>query len=212
MNREQYFDKINSIQSPILLLPDQLRVIANLRINDLTDPTEVYLSFAHNLSKLASDTAKTRAEFITLQCNQIHADDFFEKHRESWGIPKFDEGLITIGDFKNGFLWTFRDHSTSWCEDQVARDWFFKNIEAQFVRHYEFWSCDNGPDEIVLQKSGDYKTILWTIVNDYQDYSALASPVFTKQELQNFYDNFDEDKGDYYKDDLLEMIEENPNW
>jgi hypothetical protein len=53
---------------------------------------------------------------------------------------------------------------------------------------------------------------MWTIVKDYQDYSALASPIFMKQDLQDFYNNFEEEKGDYYKEDLLEMIEENPNW
>ena len=80
------------------------------------------------------------------------------------------------------------------------------------MRHYQFWACDNGPEEILLGKSGDYKNIMWTIVKEYQDYSALASPIFTKKELQDFYRNFDEEKGDYYKEDLLEMIAENPNW
>jgi hypothetical protein len=119
---------------------------------------------------------------------------------------------VTVDDFKNGFLYTFRDHSTSWCEDGEARDWFFNSIEARFARNYEFWACDNGPEEILLNASGDYKNIMWTIVKDYQDYSALASAIFTKQDMQDFYNNFDEEKGSYYKEDLLEMIEENPNW
>lgn len=58
------------------------------------------------------------------------------------------------------------------------------------------WACDNGPEEILLSKSGDYKSIMWTIVKDYQDYSALASPIFIKQDLQNFYNTFNEKKGD----------------
>jgi len=53
---------------------------------------------------------------------------------------------------------------------------------------------------------------MWTIVKEYQDYSALTSSVFTKQDLLDFYNKFDEEEGDYYKDDLLEVIEENPNW
>jgi hypothetical protein len=147
-----------------------------------------------------------------MQCGGIDTQDFFEQHRESWGIPKFEEDLLTVEDFKKGFLYTFRDHSTSWCEDGEARDWFFNSVEARFVRHYQFWACDNGAGEILLSASGDYKSIMWTIVKDYQDYSALASVIFTKQDLHDFYKDFGEGKGDYYKKDLLEMIEGNPNW
>ncbi|OQP46213.1 hypothetical protein [Niastella populi] len=212
MNRIAYFEEINSITSPLLLLTNQLDTIIKARTNDLTEPIDVYLDFVAQLSQLNSEAAKTRGAFIRMQSGNIDTEDFFETHRESWGIPKFQEDLVTVDDFKNGFLYTFRDHSTSWCEDGEARDWFFNSIEARFVRHYEFWACDNGPEEILLNTSGDYKNIMWTIVKDYQDYSALASAIFTKQDLQDFYNNFDEEKGDYYKEDLLEMIEENPNW
>lgn len=212
MDRTAYFEEINSITSPLLLLSNQLDAIIKVRTNYLTEPIDVYLDFANQLLQLNSDAAKTRALFIRMQCGNIDTADFFETHRESWGIPKFQEDLVIVDDFKNGFLYTFRDHSTSWCEDGEARDWFFNSIEARFVHHYEFWACDNGPEEILLNTSGDYKNIMWTIVKDYQDYSALASAIFTKQDLQDFYNNFDEEKGDYYKEDLLEMIEENPNW
>jgi hypothetical protein len=147
-----------------------------------------------------------------MQCEGIDTETYFEQHRESWGIPKFEEELLTVDDFSHGFLFTFRDHSTSWCEDIEARDWFFKSIEACFVRHYQFLACDKGPEEVLLSTSGDYKSIMWTIVNEYQDYSALTSPIFTKQDLQEFYINFDKEKGDYTKEDLLQIIEENPNW
>ncbi len=212
MDRASYFEEINSVTSPLLLLPDQLDTVVKARTSDVSERIDIYLEFADQLSQLDSDTAKTRASFIRMQCGGIDTEDFFEQHRESWGIPKFEEDLVTVDDFKNGFLYTFRDHSTSWCEDGEARDWFFNSIEARFVRHYQFWACDNGPQEVLLSTSGDYKSILWTIVKDYQDYSALASSVFTKQDLKDFYNNFDEEKGDYYKEDLLEMIEQNPNW
>jgi uncharacterized protein (TIGR02996 family) len=212
MDRALYFEKINSVNSPLLLLADKLDTIIKTRTNDLTEPIDAYLEFADKLSQLDKHAGKTRAAFIRMQCSGIDTKDFFEQHRESWGIPKFEEDLLTVDDFKNGFLFTFRDHSTSWCEDMEARDWFFKSIEARFVRHYQFWACDNGPEEILLSASGEFKSIMWIIVKDYHDYSALASPIFTKQDLQDFYNNFDEQKGDYYKEDLLEMIEENPNW
>ncbi|MEJ8817969.1 hypothetical protein [Lacibacter sp. H407] len=198
--------------SPLLLLPDQFDTVIKERTNNLIETIDTYLNFADQLSELNSDAAKTRASFIRMQCGGNDTKEFFEQHRESWGIPKFEEELVTFEDFKNGFLYTFRDHSTSWCEDGEARDWFFKSVEARFVRQYQFWACDNGPEEILLSTSGDYKSIMWAIVRDYQDYSALVSPIFTKQDLQDFYNDFDEQKGDYEKEDLLEMIEENPNW
>jgi len=212
MDRASYFKKVNSVNSPLLFLTDQLDTIIKARTIDLKENVDVYLDFAEKLSQVGSHTSKTRASFIRMQCNGINAENFFEEHRESWGIPKFREELVLVDDFKNGFLNTFRDHSTSWCEDREARDWFFKSVEARFVRHYQFWACDNGPKEILLSKSGDYKSILWTIIKDYQDYSALVSPIFLKQDLQDFYNNFDEVKGDLYKEDLLDLIKENPNW
>ena len=196
MDRASYFKKVNSINSPLLFLTDQLDTIIKARTIDLKETVDVYLDFAEKLSQVGSDSSKTRASFIRMQCNGINAENFFEEYCESWGIPKFREELVLVDDFKNGFLNTFRDHSTSWCEDREARDWFFKSVEARFVRHYQFWACDNGPEEILLSKSGDYKSIMWTIVKDYQDYSALASPIFIKQDLQNFYNTFNEKKGD----------------
>jgi len=186
LDRASYFEEINSITSPLLLLPDQLDTVIRVGTSDLSEPIDFYLAFADQLSQFDHEAAKKRAAFIRMQCGGIDTEDFFEQHRESWGIPRFEEDLLTVDDFKNGFLFTFRDHSTSWCEDGEARQWFFNSVEARFVQHYQFWACDNGPEEILLSKSGDYKTIMWTIVKDYQDYSALASGVFTKQDLQAF--------------------------
>ena len=211
MDRTLYFKEINSVPSCLVLLADFLETVTKERTNDLSEGIDIYLDFADNLSKIPNDTAKTRASFIRMQCGGIDTEDFFEQHRESWGIPKFLEDLVTVDDFRNGFLFTFRDHSTSWSEDEEARNWFFNSVEARLARHYQFWACDNGPEEI-LSKKGDYKNIMWTIVKDNQNYSALASAIFTKQDLQDFYKHFDEEKGDCAKEDLLDMIVENPNW
>lgn len=212
MDRAAYFQEIKTVTSPLLLLPNQLETLIQARVNESPVRIDTYLDYADQLSRLDNETAKTRAAFIQMQCSGIHSELFFEKHRDSWGIPKFEEGLLTVEDFNDGFLHTFRDHSTSWCEDVNAREWFYHSVEARFVRHYQFWECDNGAEEIALSASGDYKSIMWTIVKEYQDYSALASSIFTKQELQRFYKNFDGERGDYDKEDLLEIIKENPNW
>jgi hypothetical protein len=212
VDRVSYFEEITSITSPLLLLADQLNKLIEERTDNLNADINSYLTFANQLAQQPSPAAKTRAEFIKLQCARKDANQFFDQHRESWGIPNFDENLLKPEDYGNGFLLTFRDHSTSWCEDVEARNWFFTNIEARFVRHYQFWACDNGPEEILFSISGDYKSIMWTIVKEYQNYSALASPVFQQQELIDFYKTFDEITGDYYKKDLLEMMEKNPNW
>ena len=212
MDRAKYFEEIKAINSPLLLLNAHLDKLIQLRANDASEPTEDYLHFAERLTKLGNAAARSRAEFITMQCQRIECHDFFEAHCESWGIPKFEEDLLTASDFKNGFLFTFRDHSTSWGEDVEARGWFFNSIEARFARHYQFWACDNGPEEMLLSASGNYKSIMWTIVKEYQDYSALASPIFNKQDLHVFYEGFDEEKGDFDNESLLKILEENPNW
>lgn len=212
MRRPAYFAEIGSLGSPLLLLHGELDNIISLRTNDLSESLEGYLNFADRLFQLDVNVAKTRAAFIKMQCLGVGSEDHFEQHRESWGIPKFREDLVTVNDFRNGFIHTFRDHSTSWCEDVEAREWFYNSPEAWFVRHYQFWACDNGSDEVLLSTSGNYKAIMWTLVNDHQEYSALVSPVFTTKELEDLYENFDEDIRDYDKEDVLEIIERNPNW
>src|SRR6187401_2156958 len=122
MDRASYFEEIKSEKSPLLLLPDQLDIVIKSRTNDLSEPFDVYLDFAEQHLQMDSDTAKTRAAFTRMQCGGMDTEDFFEQHRQSWGVPKFEEDLVTVDDFKNGFLHTFRDHSTSWCEDREARD------------------------------------------------------------------------------------------
>ena len=212
MDRATYFEKVNRISSPLLLLYPNLDYLIKRRKNDLSEPVDHYLRLAEKLIDFSDEAAKSRASFIVMQCQGLDSSEFFETHRETWGIPKFEEDLLTAADFRNGFLFTFRDHSTSWSEDAEARHWFFNSIEARFARHYQFWACDNGPEEILLSTSGNYKRIMWAIVKKYQDYTALASPIFNKQDLHDFYESFDEQKGDFDKESLLEIIEENPNW
>jgi hypothetical protein len=212
MYRSVYFQRIKEIDSPLLTFPELVNNAIRERTNCLTEPINAHLELAEKLSQLDNNEARTRAKFIRLQCGGIDAEDFFETHRESWGIPKFQENLVTVDDFRNGFLWKFRDHTTSWSEDMEAREWFSTHIEARFVRHYEFWTCDDGPEKMLYSNNGDYKTILLRLVKIYQDYSVLISPVFTKSELSEVYNNHDPEDTGFEKEDLLEIVSQNPNW
>jgi hypothetical protein len=209
MERTSYFENIKLNQSPLLSLSDALDQIFEATANN---EIEELLSFANELSNLGTPSAKARAAFIRLQIRGIDTEDLFEEYRESWGIPKFDQDLITIDDFKNGFLWTFRDHTGSWSEDVEAREWFYTNIEARFARRYEFWSSDRGSEEMILLESGDYKNILYSIVNKHGDYSPFISPVFSHEELRIFYDNYEEDGDGFFKESLFEIMKQNINW
>lgn len=209
MERSSYFEYIKLNQSPLLQVSNELDNVFEATANN---EIEELLSFANLLSDLGTVSAKARAAFIRLQIGGIDTEDLFEEYRESWGIPKFEEELVTINDFKNGFLWTFRDHTTSWSEDIEAREWFYTNIEARFARRYEFWSCDRGPEEMILLESGDYKYILFSIINKHGDYSPFISPVFSHNELRLFYDNYKEDGNGFYKESLFEIMKQNINW
>ena len=208
MNRVTYFEEIGRNKSPLLQIPVSLEeisdAVSNNRIEDL-------LLYANMLSDLGSASAKARAAFIRFQIGGIDADDIFEEYREGWSIPIFQEDLVSVQDFKNGFLRTFRDHTTSWAEDSEARNWFYTNIEGRFARRYEFWSCDHGPEEVVFSKSGDFKNILLSIIED-ADFSPFISQVFSREELRSFYANYDEDIYGFDKESLLEIMKMNENW
>jgi hypothetical protein len=209
MARTSYFANIKLAQSPLLQIKEELDRI----IEATTNNSNVFLlSFANLLSDLNTTPAKTRASFIRLQIGGIDTEDLFEEHRESWGIPKFEENLLGIQDFKNGFLWRFRDHTTSWAEDVEAREWFYTHIEARFTRRYEFWSCDHGPEEMLTRESGDYKNILTSIINKHGNYTPFISPVFSHKELKTFYDAYNENDDGFYKGSLLEIMQQNVNW
>ena len=212
MDREAYFKSISNNQSPLLLLQDDFSVLLKAREEQEENFIEVYLAFADKLEKFPSDAAKTRAAFIKLQCKGTDTEDLYNEYSESWGIPKFEDDLVAHSDFKNGFLWTFRDHSSTWNEDEEARNWFYNHIEGRFVRRYEFYSGDTGPEELLLIESGEYKHILRSIVKKHEDYSPLISPVFSKSELEDFYIEHDPEMYGSDTKQILQIIQQNPNW
>jgi hypothetical protein len=119
---------------------------------------------------------------------------------------------VTVDDFERGFLYKFRDHTTSWSDNQKAKEWFLNSDEARFVQVYEFWICDNGPDEIFMTKTGNYKRILNSLLAD-TDYEVLTSPAYRKQELDSFIRIHQPKKVDYPMDELIEFyISRNSNY
>jgi hypothetical protein len=182
------------------------------RTPELTEDVTLYLTVADELERTGDKELIKRAEFIRRQCNGDKADNLFNDNRESWGIPNFREDLVTVDDFERGFLFRFRDHTTSWSDNQRAKEWFLNSDEARFVQVYEFWICDNGPDEIFMAKTGDYKTILNSLLAD-TDYEVLTSPAYSKEELDSFIRTHQPKKGDYPIGELIEFyISRNPNY
>jgi len=182
------------------------------RTLDLTEDKNLYLTAAVELELTGELELVKRAAFIRGQCDNENVDKLFSENREKWGIPNFKEDLVTIDDFKKGFLHKFRDHTTSWTENQEAKEWFLNSLEARFVQVYELWSCDNGPEEIIDTRTGDYKTILKSLLAD-GDYDVLTSPIFTKNDLDDFINEYRPSDGDLSVDDIIEdYINENPNY
>ncbi len=182
------------------------------RTVEVTEDKELYLTIADEFEKTNQIALINRAEFIRRQCNGEIANKIFDENREAWGIPNFREELLTVDDFKRGFLYKFRDHTTSWSDNQKAKKWFLDSEEARFEQVYEFWICDNGPDEVFMTKTGDYKTILNSLLAD-TDYEVLTSPAFSKQELDAFIRTHRPKQGDFPIDELVEFyISRNPNY
>jgi len=182
-------------------------------VDDLSDELDKlvksnsFLEVASRLEKQQSTAAKSRAAFIREQ----DAENF-QANRESWGIPEFKEGLVEIGDFQHGFLRTFRAHSTSWSENQYADEWFLTSFEARTVTRYEFWHCDNGPDEMDFAFTGDYKSILKQLLAEHV-HEVLISPAFSGEELAEYIANFSEEDEDYELENVIEeYISRNPNF
>jgi len=182
------------------------------RTHQLTEDTTFYLTIADELEISGDKELIKRAEFIRRQCNGDKANKLFNQYRESWGIPNFKEDLVTADDFERGFLYRFRDHTTSWSDNQDAKEWFLNSFEARFAKIYELWSCDNGPEEIIETRTGDYKTILKSLLAD-GDFEVLRSPIFTKTELDDFIRNYLPVDGDFSIDEIIEhYINGNPNY
>jgi hypothetical protein len=189
-----------------------LEKLIQSRTLELTEDKELYFKTADELEKTNDKDLIKRAEFIRRQCNGDTADKFFNDNRDSWGIPNFSEDLLTAEDFKRGFLFKFRDHTTSWSDNQKAKKWFLNSFESRFVQVYELWSCDNGPEEIIETRTGDFKTILESLLAD-GDYDVLTSAIFTKQELDNFIRTYQPKNGDFSIDEIIEdYISLNPNY
>lgn len=182
-------------------------VDSQTQLENVGDSSEVRLELACRLEALETEAAKSRAAFIRNQ----DAENF-NANREAWGIPNFSEELVIIDDFKNGFLWRFRAHTTSWGDNQHADEWFYTSLEARSVTRYEFWNCDEGPEEVDFVLTGDYKSILKQLLEEHV-YEVLVSPAFSKEELVEYTDNFSGDDEDYSLDEVIgDYISRNPNY
>jgi CRISPR/Cas system-associated protein Cas5 (RAMP superfamily) len=189
-----------------------LERLIQLRTPGLTEDISLYLNVADEFEKTDHKELIKRADFIRRQCSGDKAEKLFNNNRKSWGIPNFSEDLVTVDDFKRGFLYKFRDHTTSWSDNQKAKKWFLNSFEAKLVQVYEFWSCDNGKEEIIETRTGDYKSILKSLLAQ-GDYEVLTSPTFRKQELDDFVRTHLPMDGDFTVDEIIsEYINVNPNY
>lgn len=176
-------------------------------LDKVGDSSELRLELAQRLEALETEASKSRAAFIRNQNSEN-----FNANREAWGIPNFSEELVEIDDFKDGFLWRFRAHTTSWGDNQHADEWFYTSLEARSVTRYEFWDCDERPEKADVVFTGTYKTILQQLLADHV-HEVLISPAFSKDELAEYIDNFSEAAEDYLLEELIEdYISRNPNY
>jgi len=206
-DREQYLVAVISRKSVLNSITQDYK-----RFIELADSSDRRAEVAAQLEAISSDVAKSRAEFIRRQLNREEATELFDTWREQWGIPLFQEGLVDISDFQGGFMWRFRDHTTSWAENQYAQEWFLTSVEAQTISRYEFWTCDDGPKECVDVLTGSYKQILEELLGGGV-YDVLISPVFTNQELTEFIHAYVEDENDFTLEEVVEdYISRNPNF
>lgn len=181
-NRDEYFRLLKAVKSPLSLLPAELLITLS-NSPDISEPTNAHYEIAAALKRIGTKESNSRAEFILQQCSGEPCEDFFAANCESWGIPIFKEDILNVRDFKFGFLFSFRDHTSSWCEDYAAREWFYTNPEALFTKQWSLWNSDSGNEELRYSETGDYKQLLYLIASKYSDYEALKSPVFTTDEL-----------------------------
>ncbi len=213
-NRDEYFRLLKPITSPLALLNKELlNKLSEINETELSKPADIHFEIIDALKQVGSTAALSRAEFIRLQCTDVECDTFFNANCESWGIPLFQEDILNASDFKFGFLYRFRDHSTSWNEDYRARNWFYNHLEARFANNWQFWICDNGPDELLYTETGNYKSLLYTLAKKYEDYEALKSPVFTTEDLNAFaIEHGKQNKKMTIEELTNNYLIENPNW
>jgi tetratricopeptide (TPR) repeat protein len=147
---------------------------------DHPDPRRAALGVATALEDAGLPEAAARAEFIRRQCAGDPADGLFGTCRERWGIPDYREDLVLAKDFRHGFLWHFRDHSTAFSDNLQAKTWFLCSPEARFVQAYDF--------EGGLEGEGPYKAlvereVVWGLPGSIE---VLDSPVFTLEDYRRF--------------------------
>src|SRR4051812_17198327 len=117
--------KIHSSSNPFMAGEKELLdKLASLRTNDLSEPLAPYLELAAVFETGNRHELKSRASFIRDQCKGFDVKQIFDKYREKWQVPKFEGDLVRADDFKRGFLFRFRDHTTEWKEAQKAKTWF----------------------------------------------------------------------------------------
>jgi hypothetical protein len=180
-----------------------IHLLASILTNNVSEPLDIYLKIINELEATNNPDNISRAKFITEQINGNSGKEIFDAKREEWGIDNFEEDILTVDDFKRGFLWCFRDHTTSWSDNQKAKNWFLNSNEAIFVRRYEFWTCDNGFDECNDVREGSYKEILLSLLKD-GDYEVLSSSVFSKEELNDFIKTYNPLNGDFTIEEIIE--------
>ena len=112
---------------------EQIGLVASTRTNDLSEPLDLYLKVANELEATLRLEYLARAKFIREQCKGDNGKELFDKYREEWNINNFDEDILTVDDFKRGFLWKFRDHTTSWSDNQKAKTWFLNSPEGYLL-------------------------------------------------------------------------------
>jgi tetratricopeptide (TPR) repeat protein len=169
-------------QSAVLVDPAHpaLQALQAARAKRHSDPREAALGVAAALEDAGLPEGAARAEFIRRQCAGKRADGLFDAHRERWGIPDYREDLVLAEDFRHGFLWRFRDHSTAFSDNYQALTWFLCSPEARFVQAYDF--------EGGLEGEGPYKALMerevaWGLPGTIE---VLDSPVFTLDDYRRF--------------------------
>ncbi len=191
---------------------NDITLLSSNRTIDLSEPTDLYFKAASELRSTKRHHCISRGDFILAQLSGKDGREIFDAHREEWGIGLFEENILIADDFKRGFLWCFRDHTTSWNDNQKAKNWFLTSPESTFVRRYAFRTCDRGFDECVEIREGSCKEIPIALLTD-GDYDVLRSPAFSKTELTNFIETYQPRNGHYEIGEIIEGYSSaNPNY
>jgi hypothetical protein len=168
---------------PVLLLDPAhpaLQALEAARTERHSDPRQAALDVAAALEDAGSPEAVARAQSIRRQCADQPADGLFGTHRGRWGIPDYREDLVLARDFRHGFLWRFRDHSTAFSDNLQAKTWFLCSPEARFVQAYDFEGGleGQGPHKALLERD-----VTWGLPGALE---VLDSPVFTLEDYRRF--------------------------